>query len=238
MKVNKVEMVAHKSLRDCTNDSNTFRIIDMKNAFVETKKQRAEKNGLDRDGVECGISHKTAKTAMVAVAMSGSNELSFSRKTLLKKTESRYQSEHSLMMGYSYATTVLATHFLEGPTPKNMVSKFRSEKLSKQAKETLDCMKEALDADEIYPVNPNLVLSTDDMTLFSFQGTKNGSSDKWEWKIIDTSNGDSSVDSDFEVGDDAENSGGLRVRLTFTFTASGLAAPPYIAVSGLNISFA
>ena len=28
--------------------------------------------------------------------------------------------------------------------------------------------------------------------------------------------------------------GGLRVRLTFTFTASGLAAPPYVAVRGLT----
>ena len=33
-----------------------------------------------------------------------------------------------------------------------------------------------------------------------------------------------------------ENSGGLRVRLTVTFTASGLSAPPCIVVSGLAAS--
>ena len=53
---------------------------------------------------------------------------------------------------------------------------------------------------------------------------------------MDRSITDSSVRSDFEVGDDAQNSGGLRVRLTFTFTAAGLAAPPYVAVSGLTDS--
>ena len=52
--------------------------------------------------------------------------------------------------------------------------------------------------------------------------------------MIDRSNSNSSVRSDFEVGEDAENSGGLRVRLTFTITASGLAAPPYVAVGGLT----
>ena len=36
------------------------------------------------------------------------------------------------------------------------------------------------------------------------------------------------------MGEDAEILGGLRVRLTFTFIASGLAAPPYVAVSGLT----
>lgn len=97
----------------------------------------------------------------------------------------------------------------------------------------MDWMKEAMNAEQVYPVNPNLVVSTDDTTLFVFEGSKDNS-DEWEWKIVDKSNGDSSVRSDFKVGDDAENSGGLHVWLTFTFTAVGLAAPPYSAVTGLD----
>ena len=42
------------------------------------------------------------------------------------------------------------------------------------------------------------------------------------------------MQSSFKVGKDAENNGGLRVRLTFAFTASGFVAPPYIVVSGLT----
>ena len=63
-------------------------------------------------------------------------------------------------------------------------------------------------------------MSTDNTTLFAFEGCiENG---KWEWKIVDVTQGDKSVHSNFEVGKDTENGAGLRVRLTFTFTASGL----------------
>ena len=48
--------------------------------------------------------------------------------------------------------------------------------------------------------------------------------------------GDSSpnVQSNFEVDGNAENKGGLRVCLAVTLTASGLAVPPYIAVTKLT----
>ena len=105
---------------------------------------------------------------------------------------------------------------------------YKPEELRADAKETIEWMKTAMNAKEIFPVNPNLVLSTDDTSLFVFEGKQ--TSGDWEWKIIDKTNGNSSVRSDCEVRDDAENSGGLRVRLTFTFAASGLAASPYIAV--------
>ena len=48
----------------------------------------------------------------------------------------------------------------------------------------MDWMKDALNADQIYPVNPNLVFSTDDTTLFVFEGKKY-SDDEWSWKIVD-----------------------------------------------------
>ncbi|KAL7536826.1 LOW QUALITY PROTEIN: hypothetical protein ACHAXR_007426 [Thalassiosira sp. AJA248-18] len=127
-------------------------------------------------------------------------------------------------MGYAYATTVLSTHFIEGSVPPSL-AKFRPDKLTASSKESMDWVREALNSKDIYPVNPNLVLSTDDTTLFVFDGANN-ESDDWAWKLIDSTNGNSSVRSDFEVKDD--------VKLTFTFTASGLAAPPYVAVSGLT----
>jgi len=137
------------------------------------------------------------------------------------------------MGAYAYATTVLSTHFIEGSRPKNL-GKFNPDDLSQPAKETIEWVKEAFNTDEIHPIDPNLLLSTDDTTLFVFEGTSGDSEDHWDWKILDKSNCDSSVHSDFEVDDDAENAGGLRVCLTFTFTASGMSAPPYIAVSGLT----
>ena len=52
--------------------------------------------------------------------------------------------------------------------------------------------------------------------------------------MIDMKTNNSSVRSNSEVGDDAENCGGLLVRLTFTFTASGMSAPLYVSISGLT----
>jgi hypothetical protein len=90
-------------------------------------------------------------------------------------------------------------------------------------------------SDDVYPANPNFVFSTDDSTIFAFEGVSNDNGDEdWEWKIIDTAGGNSGVRSDFKVRDDGEMAGGLRVRLTFTFSAAGLAAPPYVSVSGLT----
>ena len=55
----------------------------------------------------------------------------------------------------------------------------------------------------------------------------------WEWKVIDTNNNKSLVRSDFEVGKDGANTGGLPMRLTLTFTAGGLAVPFYLSASRL-----
>ena len=68
--------------------------------------------------------------------------------------------------------------------------------------------------------------------MFVFQGSvKSG---EWEWKLVDETQGDASAYSNFEVGNGAKNSGGLRVRLTLAFTVSGLFAPLLITVSGLT----
>ena len=110
------------------------------------------------------------------------------------------------------------------------------EKLSSATNETIQMAEKAFGVDEVYPLHPNLVLSTDDTTLFVFEGKARDmeEEDMWKWKMIDATNTDSSVRSDFEVGEDGENTGGLRLRLTFTFTAGGLSAPLYVSVSGLT----
>jgi len=121
------------------------------------------------------------------------------------------------MGAYAYATTVLSTHFIEGPCPHNL--KLQEQHLSNNAKETIEWVKEACSAEQLHPVNPNLILFTDDTTLFVFEGAVGGKG-YWHWKLIGQINGNASVCSDFEVGDDAENSSGLCVRLAFTFTAT------------------
>ena len=234
MTVDEAEAVVKQVMTEHTTDSNRFRLKNMTSKLEQKKKEKAEVDGLDPDSVNCAVSNKTAKATMVAVAMGEDNGIGLTNSKGMTKTESRFISEHSIFMGYAYAATVLSTHCIEGNAPRHMIRKWKPDELSDYAKETMEWMKKAMNADKIFPVDPNLVLSTDDTTLFVFEGTVKGDEDDWQWKLVDQTQGDRSVRSDFEVGDDAENSGGLRVRLTFTFTASGLAAPPYVAVSGLT----
>ena len=48
-----------------------------------------------------------------------------------------------MMMGYSYAATVLATHFIEGPIPTKL-KEYKQDKLSKHAKQTVEWMKKGI----------------------------------------------------------------------------------------------
>ena len=54
---------------------------------------------------------------------------------------------------------------------------FDPNKLSDAAKETIEWVKTTHGTEWIYPLDPNLVLSTDDTTLFVFEGTSDISDD-------------------------------------------------------------
>ncbi len=75
-------------------------------------------------------------------------------------------------MGYAFAITAISTGFIAGRRPAHLVGKFWTDNLSDSAKETIDWMKEVWDEEEIYPVDTNLMLSTDDTILFTFEGSK------------------------------------------------------------------
>ena len=227
--------IAKATMDRRSHNSNAFQLEHMKHAIESRKRLLAEADGLDPESIDVSITSTNAKITTIAAAMVG--DLSLSKKDLQIKTESRFRSEHSVMCGYSYAMTALMSHYFDGPNPPWMNgAKFAVENLAPSTRETLAMVKKALKAENVYPANPNLVLSSDDTTLFTFEGksTGKGGEEEWEWKLLDKSEGNASVCSDFEVGSDAENGGGLRVRITFTFTLSGLSAPPYIAISGLT----
>ena len=232
MSVDEIGEATKKALKDRTNDSNTLKLKHMKQIIVKKKEEVTEADGLDPNSIKVVATAEWSKVAMTAAAATAGG-VSFSKKKLLAKTASRYRSEHSLMCGYSYALTALTTMYLKGSRPSWM-GDVRFDKLSASTLETIDMVKQAYGTDNVYPVNPNLALSTDDTIIFAFEGTIRNPEEDWDWKIIDKDNSNSGVRGDFEVSDDAENSGGLRLRLTFTFTASGLGAPPYISVSRLT----
>ena len=80
-------------------------------------KEQAAKDGLDTESINCSVADQTAKVGMMAVTM-GSKELKLTKKKLTTKTSPRYIAEHSVMSGYAYSATVLATHFMKDPAPR------------------------------------------------------------------------------------------------------------------------
>ena len=122
--------------------------------------------------------------------------------------------------------------FMQGSVSATL-KKFQLDKLDPQATETVDWMKSALDAESVWAVNPNLIFSSDDTTLFAIEGVQGGGGE-WEWKIIDATNNNSLVHSNFNIISELEAFWGLRVRPAFSITSSRLAAPPYVAVSRLS----
>ena len=231
MELDKAQVGVSNVLRSRATNSSAFMLDNMKDMYTNMVKERVAEDGLDPECVKSGCSDKLAKAMTMAVAMGG-DVGKLTNKKLLKKTEKRFQAEHSIFSAYAYALTVLSTHYVEGPVPSKL-KQFQLDKLDPQALETVEWMKTALEAESVHPVNPNLVTSCDDSTMFVIEGVKGGAGE-WEWKIVDDVNNNSSVRSDFKVEDEAETTGGLRVRLTFTISASGLSAPPFIAVSGLS----
>ena len=110
--------------------------------------------------------------------------------------------------------------------------RFRGKVPIRETLETIEWMQQLLGADEVYAILPDLLFSTDDTTLFAFEGCKD--TGEWAWKLVDKSRGDTLVRRNFTVGDDLENGGGLRVRVTFTLLATGQFAPVLISFSGLT----
>ena len=238
MTLDEAQEAVKVTLKTCqTKGSNQYDIEDMKDALAAQMRKKAEADGLDPDSVNTRVCDKTCKTLMTAVVMSESDDINFNTHQSTNKTEARFITEHSVMSHMSNALTVCCTHIKAGSRPPWMKNDCRyknKEPISDSTAWTLDQMKQLLGTDEIYCAVPDLVMSTDDTTLFAFEGRLEKG--KWEWKIVDITQGDRSVHSNFEVGKDPENGAGLRVRLTFTFTASGLFAPLLISVTGTAAS--
>jgi len=54
-------------------------------------------------------------------------------------------------------------------------------------RETVYWVKQVFDSEQVYPVDPNFVFSTDDTALFCFEGNT-GNGDEWGWKLNDKTN--------------------------------------------------
>ena len=104
---------AVKSVLDqCSHSSNNFHMKDMKKAFEEKIKEKAENDGLDPNGIDCRISEKTAKHYMTAISMQEDNTLALNdNKEIVPREKRRRKLEEQ----HSNAITTRSTiqHILQ-----------------------------------------------------------------------------------------------------------------------------
>ena len=83
----------------------------------------------------------------------------------------------------------------------------------------------------IMAVKPHLVLSTDDTVNYIFEGTSSG---KEEFRLVGSNSLKKAGSRSKYKHDSSKAMCGMRVKLTYTFSAAGTMAPIFISVLGLN----
>ncbi|KAL7498904.1 hypothetical protein ACHAWT_008594 [Skeletonema menzelii] len=146
------------------------------------------------------------------------------------KSSNRATAESSIRAVLSLLAVIASGHFVpideECPDIKRQLRD-----ADDKCRLLYDMVEEALGGVAVFPVKPEYIFSTDDTTCYIFEGKVDGK-DKWTLVTNDSirNSGTSSV---YRV-EDTKMMNGMRVKLTFTFSAAGMCAPLFVTVSGLS----
>ena len=161
------------------------------------------------------------------------------------KTQSRSVAEWSLRSTIAYTMIVAVNHFL--PNVPKMQFHPKRRDLSARSVELWNAVEEAYnkmlgtsekDKIEMQPVLPNLVTTTDEVTLFATSSTVNSQENLYivakpeELKNEVVSSNSRNHYKQQTSGD--SHCRGVRIVINSTFTAGGLSAPIFVAVYGLS----
>ena len=165
--------------------------------------------------------------------------------SVLNKTKNRSIAECSVRSTISYAITVATTHFL--PNIQESIYHPKKKELSNEAMEMWNLSEKYYNrmignsdiVEKLYPVLPNLVTSTDEITIFATTTNVLG---KERYYITarpeDMKNEmcDSSCTNNYttEMSGDS-HCRGVRIVINNTFTAGGITAPIFVTVYGLTL---
>ena len=81
---------------------------------------------------------------------------------------SRRAAENSLRSAFSFAATVIWTHFALGKSLNNSIAS----QSPKEAKETIDLVSKLNNNMPCMPADANLIFSTDNSSIFAFEGMR------------------------------------------------------------------
>ena len=189
----------------------------MKNILMERKSHK-------ENSVICTVS-KSSTDRYISTLMCCGSDVTV-RTKVQQKDRNRLIAEHSIRSCVSYLMTVAVTHY------RIVKKKIPSISNATIGATTLYDMVQACNSNNnLAPVSPWLITSTDDSTLFVFRGIK-----KTQEKLYVCGKRDESGKLSNFNGDTGgtDKLSGVRVRHTHTINAYGNTAPIYITMYGLN----
>ena len=151
-------------------------------------------------------------------------------KQVIDKTKSRYTAENSLISAMALLCVVAATHIFVVP---KMISDIYHgiKECSKGVRLLFDMVSKVHGNLPLFVAHPDLVFSTDDTVQYIFEG-KGVAKEKYRLVSSNTTKS-SGTRAKYNVTN-SQNMQGMRVKLTYTFSAAGMNAPLFITVTGLS----
>lgn len=146
-----------------------------------------------------------------------------------RKPNTRFASENSLRGAVALLATVSATHFI--PTKLENDDLRQELKTLPSSTRLLSDMVSIAWGCPVFPINPAYLFSTDDTTEYTYEGVKGE-----EPKFVLTSTASAAKRGTHSVymTDTSNAFKGMRVKLTFTFSALGTCLPIVATVAGLT----
>ena len=155
------------------------------------------------------------------------------RSAVSHKDQMRFASETSLRMVTSYIMCVAATHLSPGNPPIDHPAQHNFG--DDGSKLLADCVARAEGVSCVYPINPALITSTDDTTLYLTDCVEDTIKDSIRLALRDVNQDSRNMASkNYFISSPKPKKLGMRVKLTCTFSANGNTAAIFIIINGLS----
>ena len=194
--------------------------------MLEDKHTKKLKNAGSIKILENSISQSSVRNYTALLADQPNMSVSQSTTT---KSNTRHGAENSIRGSISTLSLIAYTHFVpvdrQDPDLRQELKSLPNsvQMLSEMVSEAWGC--------PVHPVHPALIFSTDDTTEYIFEGTKNT---PHNFVLTTKSSIQKRGTNAVYNTEDNKSMNGMRVKLTFTFSAMGTSMPLVVTVTGLT----
>jgi hypothetical protein len=203
--------------------------VDVKDVMTAINKKHLVEHGEWAFGTSASPSERTVKRYFGFAAKQ--MRVKLSKGEIQAKTNTRYTTENSLMSAMSFLLIQAISGLIVG---KPHLKTTPLEDATEGAQLFAELVSKANGNASVYPVQPGMITTTDDTTVFACAGiAQSGATD---WKLLDADETYSNRSAFVVDKDGAQNRlfSGQRIRLTQTMAGNGRMAPIFATMTGLS----